>query len=549
VSVAASAGPGSSGRSSILLIVGGHLLASLAAAMLLVVLAVAAFEASGPGGVAILTIVQLIPTLVVVPFLSGTATARTRRRALIVSHTVGVLSAGALGLALLADTGTLVVYLLAAVSSAGTTTAWAMTIAWLPGLAVSPAQLVASNAACTAAEGIGGLVGPLLAAVLLAVVGQPWVAFVAALASGAAVVLTSLTRARPGLADGGQVETATSASGLGARIRQATAGLAVLAGGRGPRLVTFALFSQTVVRGALSVLLVVVAIEVLDLGDPGVGLLTAAIGLGGLVGAAFAVPVAADRPLGPLVAVALVGWGLPIAILALASTTPAVLLLLGVVGLSNTLIDVAGFGLLQGCIADRDRAPAMAAVRAVIASGVALGAVVASVLLALAPVEAVLVVTGVMLPALAVLLWPSWRSLDRHLLVSREQVGWLRHCPIFRPMSLAQLEQLAAGTTETTFPDGAVIIRQGDPGDAFYLVTEGRVEVRQDGALLGTLGPGGSFGELALLRDVPRTATVTAVGEVSCYRVEGTTFVSAVCGDPSSGAIAADLVARLLPSG
>lgn len=516
--------------------------------MLLVVLAVAAFEASGPAGVAILTIVQLIPTLVVVPLVSRTATARTRRRALIVSHTVGVLGAAALGLALLADTGTLVVYLLAAVSSASTTTAWAMTVAWLPGLAVSPGQLVASNAACMAAEGIGGLVGPLLAAVLLAVAGQPSVAFVAALASGAAVVLTSLTHARSGLAEVGLIEMVAPTSGFRARIREATSGLAVLARRRGPRLVTFALFSQTIVRGALSVLLVVVAIEVLGLGEPGVGVLTAAIGLGGLVGAAAAVPIAGDRPLGPLVAVALVGWGLPIAILAFASTTPAALVLLGIVGLSNTLIDVAGLGLLQGCIADRDRAPAMAAVRAVAATGVALGAVAASVLLAVAPVEVVLVVTGVLLPALAILLWPWWRSLDRHLLVSREQVGWLRRCPIFRPMSLAQLEQLAAGTTEATFPDGSVIIRQGDLGDAFYLLTEGRVEVRQDGALLDTLGPGGSFGELALLRDVPRTATVTAVGDVFCYRVEGTTFVSAVCGDPSSGAIAADLVARLLPS-
>jgi len=540
--------PGSA-RSAILLIVGAHLVASLAAAMLLVVLAVAAFEASGPAGVAILTIVQLIPTLIVVPLVARTATARTRRRALLLSQVVGVLGASALGVALLAEAGTLVVYLLAAVSAASTTTAWAMTVAWLPALAVSPGQLVASNAACMAAEGIGGLVGPLLAALLLAVAGQPSVAFVAALGSIVAVVLTWRTKVPAGLPEVHSIEGAARSSGFGRWLREATAGLTVLVGGRGPRLVTLALFAQTIVRGALSVLLVVVAIEVLGLGAPGVGLLTAAIGLGGLVGAAIAVPIAGDRPLGPLVAVALVGWGLPIAILAFASTTPAALLLLGLVGLSNTLIDVAGLGLLQGCIADRDRAPAMAGVRAVAGTGVALGAVAASVLLAVAPIELVLIVTGALLPSLAILLWPSWRSLDRHLLVSRDQVAWLRRCPIFRPLSLAQLEQLAAGTTQASFPAGTVIIRQGDVGDAFFLVTEGRVEVRQDGALLDTLGPGHSFGELALLRDVPRTATVTATGAVSCYRIEGTTFVSAVCGDPSSGAIAADLVARFLPAG
>src|SRR6185503_12131323 len=112
-------------------------------------------------------------------------------------------------------------------------------------------------------------------------------------------------------------------------VRAAVAGLSVLLGGRGPRLVTTALFAQTVVRGSLSVLLVVVAIDVLGLGAPGVGLLTGAIGLGGLIGAAVAVPIAADRPLGPLVALSLVGWGLPIAVLALASTTPVALVLLG----------------------------------------------------------------------------------------------------------------------------------------------------------------------------------------------------------------------------
>lgn len=532
-----------------MLIVGAHLVAWLAAAMLLVVLSVAAFESSGPAGVAILTIVLLLPTLVVVPLVSRIATARTRRRALLISHAVGVLGAGALGVALLAETGTVLVYACAAVTTAGTTMAWAMTVAWLPALAVSPGQLVASNAACMAAEGVGGLAGPLLAAALLAVSGQASVAFVAAFGSLVALGLTWLTSAPAGLGAAREPGARTGSATHGTRIRDAMAGLAVLVESRGPRLITLGLFAQTMVRGGLSVLLVVVAIDVLGLGDPGVGLLTAAIGLGGLVGAAVAVPIAGDRPLGPLVAVALAGWGLPIAILAFASTTPAALLLLSVVGLSNTLLDVAARGLLQGCIADRDRAPAMAAVRAVAATGVAVGAVGASVLLAVAPVDLVLVVTGVLLPLLAILLWPSWRSLDRHLLVSRDQVAWLRRCPLFRPLSLAQLEQLAAGTTEAAFADGAVIIRQGDVGDAFYLVTEGRVEVRQDGALLDTLGPGGSFGELALLRDVPRTATVSAIGAVSCYRIEGTTFVSAVSGDPLSGAMAADLVARFLPAG
>ena len=516
--------------------------------MLLVVLAVAAFDASGPAGVAILTIVQLVPTVMVMPLASRAVTASTRRRALLVSQLVGVAGAAALGTALLADTGTLIVYLVAAVSAASTIMAWALTVAWLPALALSPGQLVASNAACMAAEAIGGLIGPLLAALLLAVAGQPSVAFVAALGCVVAAALTWRIRESSGVEELRVAARVPTTPSLGQRMRGAMTGLSVLVAGRGPRLVTLALFAQTVIRGSLSVLLVVVSFEVLGLGEPGVGLLTAAMGLGGLVGAAVAVPIASDRPLGPLVALSLAGWGLPIALLAFTSGTPAALVLLGIVGLANTLLDVAGLGLLQGCIADRDRAPAMAGVRGVAGVGVALGAITASVLLAVLPTTSVLIITGALLPVMAILLWPVWRSLDRHLLVSRDQVAWLRRCPLFRPLSLAQLEQLAGGTTQTAFDDGTVIIRQGEVGDAFYLLTEGEVEVRQDGTLLSTLGPGGSFGELALLRDIPRTATVTAIGDVRCYRIEGRTFVAAVCGDPSSGALAADIVARFLPA-
>ena len=149
----------------------------------------------------------------------------------------------------------------------------------------------------------------------------------------------------------------------------------------------------------------------------------------------------------------------------------------------------------------------------------ALGSVAASLLLSVADAQQVLVIIGLVLPVMVVMLWPHWRRLDDQLLVSRELVGVLRRCPIFMPLTLAQLEQLAGGTVQVRFETGAVVIAEGHAGDAFYVITHGHVAVSSAGEPVNTMGPGDSFGEIALVRGVPRTATVTATSPLDVYRI------------------------------
>lgn len=516
-----------------------------ASSMLIVALSIVTFQAVGPSGVAILTLAQMVPTFFIVPVASSLESRVPRRRLLIGSLIAGGIAAICAALVLFASGPVEALYLSAAVLAAATGVWWAVMTSLLPSLARTPEELVGGNVAASAVEGLGGLAGPLAASVLLVVGGPALITTVATLLFGVALAAAAGIHPGPVLSD-----SVLPLGRIGARafIAESTHGLRILMRLPGPRLVSLGVAAQTFVRGALGVLVVVLAIDVLGTGDAGVALLTAAIGLGGLLGSGLAAGVAVGQRLGPLLAVALIGWGLPIALIAPIPTTLVAIVMLTVVGISNAVVDVAGYGLLQGSIPDRQRTAALGAFRALVALGMAVGSVTASVLLSVADTQQVLVIIGLVLPVMVLALWPRWRRLDDRLLVPRELVEALRRCPIFVPLSLAQLEQLAGGTVRAGFESGAVIIAEGDAGDAFYLMDSGHADVTSAGQPINTMGPGDSFGEIALVRRVPRTATVTATSHVEVYRIDGPTFVCAITGNPSSQAAAEEVATRIAPA-
>ena len=515
-----------------------------ASAMLLVALSIVAFERAGAAGVAALTLAQMLPTLLIVPLVSGMGARLPRRRLLLGALMAGAAGAAGTAVLLVADSPLEGLFVVAAVIAAAAGVTWAVTTALLPALARSPEELIGANVASTAVEGMGGLVGPLLATVLLVLGGPALVAGVAVVVFLLGLVAAVGVHAAPSPLD--QAVTPRQ-SGARALFTEAGEGIRILWQLPGPRLVTVGIVVQTFVRGALGVLIVVLAIDVLGTGDPGVALLTAAMGFGGLVGSGLAAGLTVGRPLGPLLAISLACWGLPIALIAPLPTAAVALMMLAVVGASNALVDVSGFGLLQGSIPDQQRTGALGAVRAAVSLGVAAGGVAASVLLSLAGVQVVLVIVGLLLPALVLVLWPRWRTLDDRLLVSREQVEAIRRCPIFAPLTLAQLEQLAGGMHDVRFAAGEAIIKEGEPGDAFYIITRGDAQVSSAGTSLNTLRTGDSFGEIALVRGVPRTATVTATSPLDAYRIDAPTFVSAITGNPSSRAAADEVISHFEP--
>jgi CRP-like cAMP-binding protein len=162
-----------------------------------------------------------------------------------------------------------------------------------------------------------------------------------------------------------------------------------------------------------------------------------------------------------------------------------------------------------------------------------------------------LAATGILLPVLALASWARLRGIDERAVVPERELELLRSLPLFAPLPPATLEHLARSLVPVEASTGTEVTRQGDVGDRFYLVDKGELGVTIDGEVASTLGPGDHFGEIALLRDVPRTATVTARTDASLLALERDEFVSAVTGHPASleaaDAVVAARLGRLRP--
>src|SRR2546423_1665718 len=312
------------------------------------------------------------------------------------------------------------------------------------------------------------------------------------------------------------------------------AGFRTIARERRLRLLVGLFSAQTFVDGMLNVLIVVIALKLLDTGRAGVGFLNSAVGIGGLLGALAAAALVGRRRLAADFGLGIFIWGVPIALVAVWPNQVFALVLLGIVGIGNTLVDVSGMTLLQRAAPDEVLARVFGVLESLLLLTVGLGALVAPLLLNWLGTRGALIVAGALLPAVVVPAWPRLNAIDRAARVPAERVELLRKSPIFAPLPEATLEQLADRLDEVRVVSGHEVVRQGEAGDRFYLVGTGTLDVAVDGRPVQHLGPGESFGEIALLRDVPRTATVTARSDAVLYTLDRGPFISAVTGFASS---------------
>jgi len=508
---------------------------------LAIALLVVAYEGGGAIGVAALGVVQMLPSAVTAPIATGLGSRYRRDRILTTTYIAATVAVAVLALALNARAGVGPVFVLAGVVATLGTMVRPIQSSLMPALARSPGELVAANVVSSTGEGLGALVGPALGAALILIGGPTLVVTVAGV--GFAIAAVSVVRVRVIGTDRPLVSPTTP--GLSSLLAGASEGVRELARLPAPRLIITCFTGQTFVRGMLTVCLVSAAVSTLGLGRAGVGTLNAAIGAGGLLGAMLAFGLVGRRRLAPTFALGLVGWGVPILFIGLFPQPVLAVVLLAALGISNAVLDVSGFTLLQGTIPDRVRAAVLGVFEGLIGLTVAIGGVVASALVDRFGVQSALVVTGALLPALAVLLWPRLSRLDDQLIVPEAQLRLLQGVPMFEPLSLAVMEQLAGALVHVRFPAGADIIREDDPGDAFYVIVQGTTQVSQRGQDRRTLGPGGSFGEIALIREVPRTATVRATTDVEAYRLGASDFLAAVTGNPYSASVATRVVEDL----
>jgi MFS family permease len=367
-------------------------------------------------------------------------------------------------------------------------------------------------------EGLGTLAGPLLAGLLVAFSGTAAV-FVTA-AGILLVVAALLARVRVQ----GRVEVATSETRVPVG-RMLTAGFVAVAQAPRPRLLVGLGVAQSFVRGCLNVLIVVAAFRLLHGGGPDVGYLTAAIGVGGMIGALGAMTLGSRR-LAVVFGLALVFWGLPIALLAPGSYLPAAVVLLAIVGVANSVEDVAIITLLQRTMPEELLTRVLAVLWGVAMGAVAIGSAVAPAVVAALGVHAAFVVVGLILPLLTVATYRRLADIDRAAAPTRE-LDLIGNVPMFDPLPLATKERLAASFAPVAIAPGQHVIQAGEIGDKFYVVAEGELDIDADGGR-ATASAGDYFGEIALLRDVPRTATVTARTESLLYALPRSAFLAAV---------------------
>jgi len=504
----------------------------------LVSLLIYAYEIGDVVAVGAFTLLASLPSGLFGPILASVFDSFRPARVLLGLH-VGRAAVVALAAAAIAfDLGLGIIVAAAIIEGILTRQHTAYTRALLPALARTPDELIAGNAVTSLGEAAGSLVGPAAVGLLL-VVGGPvlglWITAVAYLLAAFWVLgLHVVTVARPALA------------GMAATLRQTLGGFGALATYPSAGLLLGLVMTQVVVRGALTVLLVSAAIELLGIGESGVGYLNAAIGAGGLVGAVMAMSVLVGRSLSVSFAVSLATWGAPIAVIGLVPNPALAFAMAGLIGAANASIDVAGYTLLARSVPNEVRGRVFGVFQSSAGFAIALGAVLAPVLVQLAGLQGALMITGLVLPVVAAVGFRGVRRAERSAILPEHELAAMRRMPMFAPLPLTALEQLARSLEPVSFASGERVITQGDPGDCFYVLESGTVAIIHDGQRQTTLAAGDGFGEIALLSDRPRTATVDVIDAMTGYRLPREAFLEAVTGSPHSVIAADELMERRL---
>ncbi|HEY8772656.1 MAG TPA: MFS transporter, partial [Candidatus Limnocylindria bacterium] len=460
----------------------------------LVALWVFAYQTSGVVAVGVLGLARTLPAAILSPALSTITDRLPRHRVLLAIHLgrAALLAMAAASVA--AGLSPFVVYAIAPLDALLGVLHRPTHMPLMPALARSPEELVASNVASSTFEGIGTLIGPALGGVLIAYASPAWGFGVSALVF--AVAALSVSGIRP-------AQQLRRESQRGGVIAIFLGGIRALATYHRAGLIVGLFWAQIIVRGLLNVLLVVAAVELLHVGEQGVGYLNSAIGAGGFLGVLATITLVSRRRMAAPFAIGLVLWGTPILLIGLLPWAPAAVLFLAVLGLGNAVLDVAGFTIMQRSVPNAVRGRVFGVLESGVMLGGGIGSVLAPMLLALLGVRGALVATGLVLPLLALVTWRWVARADADSVVPERELAILRGVPMLALLPMTIVEQVAGDIAMRSYADGEPIIRQGEVGDRFYIIASGRAEASANGERLRAMGPGDSFGEIALLRDVP----------------------------------------------
>jgi len=503
----------------------------MAEAIATVGFAVYAFQHSGPLAIAGLVAVQMLPGALAAPWLSGIADRVRRERVLRAAELTRGLAMAVAALLAHGHAPVAAIGVMAGVLSVASATFYPARRSLVPLLVRTPRELTSANVASSTLQSAGLMLGPIVSGIVLSIDGTiVWpvfaIASVAFLGSALGLLRIHSTSSvwRPVRSEGQSAGRTAMRAVVNDRHLQA---------------VLTAFTVKNLARGAFAVFVVTIPLTLLQLKTPAVGYLSAAVGAGGLMaGLLGGAALLHGRRLARLMVGGLLLWSLPMFMIAATPTALAALVGLAAVGLGNSVVDVSGYTLITRNAADDVLARVFGLHETTRAIGISLGALVTALGVEALGTRTTLVAAGSVVLVAALALWAPLASVDRASRVPTERLALLRASRLFGRLQPLALERLARRMQPVSVAPGDAIVREGEVGQAVYLVSDGTLDVVSAGQTVAALHHGDHFGEIALLQASPRTATVVAETPATVFMLDGEDFMSAVSGHPVSSSIA-----------
>ena len=524
-----------------------------------VAMIVYAYSRGGAFEAGVIAFLELAPSALVAPVVAAFGDRFARDRVLLGTYATQAIFMAATAGAIAVGSEALIVYALAIVSANLVSFSRPLHAAFMPEVSRSPDELTAANVVTGMAESGGSLIGPLGAGLLIGL-GGPMAVFAVAAAgcAFAALAIVDVGRrirrpdARAGVVpialelahghqlpavDGGESppalpsETARQDRGLGG-------GLAAIAADR--RLLSVIVIATwcTFLVGSMDILYAVLAIDLMGLGGDGVGFVGALGGVGAVSGAAAGLGLVGRERLGGAMIASAALFGLGIAAIGIAPASIATPLLIVTAGLGSGLTAVASQTLIQRLAGDDVMSRVFGLLQGLMMGTTALGALAVPFIVQAVDERLTFVLVGISLPIVALAAGVSLVRGDRLPPARAAELRLLRAVPMLGPLSAPVLERLAVAAVPFRVGAGTELVREGDVGDRYFVIASGRATVAVHGQPAAELGPGDGFGEIALLRSVPRTATVAALDDAELLAIDRASFIEALTGQPRSATIA-----------
>jgi len=504
-----------------------------------VALPIYAYHAGGTRAVALLFFARFVLAAVAAPWLGVLADRWSRRQLMLTSDIARAgIFAGMTAVAIMGGSA-YILYFLAVTSTVISGAYPAAQAALMPSLVDSPEELTAANVVGNTINSVGMFAGPALAGVLLALSGPSSVfALNFLLFVWSAFFIAKVPRDKP-----------PPRPERPRFLPELMAGVTAVVTRPALRVVVGLTAAVTLVDGALEVLIVVLALEVLQGGNSSLGWLNTAIGVGSIVGALVVAAFVTRRRLAGGFAFGILLSSVALGLTAAVSTLGPAIVLIGALGIGSILVEVNSVTLLQRSADNAVLGRVFAFLQSLILGALAIGSLITPALVDWLGPRGAIIAAAAFCPVVLLPLWPALRRVDAEAVIAEVPLELLRRIQIFAELPEAVLERLASGATSVSVAAGGVVVSRGEVGNHFYAIGSGKAVVERDDGTTRELGPGDFFGEIALLRDVPRTATVRALEPLQLFAIERDEFLAAVTGHDPTHAVAENVVESRLPAG